>query len=107
MKLPKKLLNMLLDIADDLYDPSILKNAKSFGESVTALTRSKIHKNIFELVRLYKKENENVNFHNLKARLQSQIRIHKAQLRKLPQDIDPTNFIYFDNVSKLINMIHV
>ena len=103
MKLPKKLLNMLLDIADDLYDPSILKNAKSFGESVTALTRSKIHKNIFELVRLYKKDNI---CNNLKARLQSQIRIHKAQLRKLPQDIDPTNFIYFDNVSKLINMIN-
>ena len=108
LKLPKKLLSMLLDIADELYDPSIKMNAKSFGESVTALTRSKIHKNIFELVRLYKKDNENNFLNILKARIQLQIRIHKAQLRKLnarSMCIDSTNFIYFDNLSKLINMI--
>ena len=80
MKLPKKLLSMLLDIADELYDPSIKMNVKSFGELVTALTRSKIHKNIFELVRLYKKDNESDHLNILKARIQLQIRIHGAKV---------------------------
>ena len=107
MRLPRHLLNMLLDIAEELYSPNALnkaKKTKSFGEIVTTCTRGKIYTNVHELVRLYKCKQIN-EFEIVRCRLSRLIRIHKAQLRKLPQEVDPSNFIFFYNLKKLIDFV--
>jgi len=107
MRLPRHLLNMMLDIAEELYSPNALnkaKKTKSFGEIVTTCTRGKIYTNVHTLVRLYKCKNT-FEFEIVRCRLNRLIRIHKAQLRKLPQEVDSSNFIFFDNLKILINLM--